>query len=309
MSTISEPLSPREPIRTREVGWSVIALYIGVETALVLLLLRFRRTGPLGQFFAGPGWRENLVFFATLLLVAVAGVMFGLGRLRPADVGVRRDKLKEGVLVIGAAWLLIQVLAAMSALLTSAPLLVARTWTRMGVGGTLLWAAVMFAGTALYEEIAFRGFLFPQFYLKLRGSHRVRFWGALLASQFLFAIGHAPAHIVIRHLSGAALWTQVVLQGFAGVMLLLLYLRTRNLWIVIGVHGLADAATPIFRGALTWEYLLIALLVAWPWLVRRPTQRGLAVVERLPDEVRGERTVGELEAQRPAAVQSASPGG
>jgi len=169
-------------------------------------------------------------------------------------------------------------IAAVSAIVTT-PTTVARTWTTRGVQGTLIWAAVMFLGAALYEEIAFRGFLFPQLYLKFRGSHRVRFWAALLVSQFLFAISHIPAHIMIRHLSGSTLWTQVILQGVAGVMLLLLYLRTRNLWISAGIHGLANAPTPLFEGAMGWEYFLIALLVAWPWIARRPTQRGLAKVE------------------------------
>ena len=271
-------MSTREPIRTQEVGWTIIALFIGVATGFSLLLLKFRRTGPLGQLLAGPEWKENLFFFAALLVVVVGGVLFGIGRLRPTDVGVGRNKLVEGILVTGAVWLLIQAIAAVSAIVTT-PTTVARTWTTRGVQGTLIWAAVMFLGAALYEEIAFRGFLFPQLYLKFRGSHRVRFWAALLVSQFLFAISHIPAHIMIRHLSGSTLWTQVILQGVAGVMLLLLYLRTRNLWISAGIHGLANAPTPLFEGAMGWEYFLIALLVAWPWIARRPTQRGLAKVE------------------------------
>lgn len=300
MNTISQPLPAREPIRTREVGWVTIALFVGVATGLSLLLLAVRRSGPLGHLLAGAAWRENLFFFATLLLFVVGGVIFGVGRLRPVDVGVARNKLAEGVLVTGVVWLLLQILAAASAAV-STPTTAARTWTANGVQGTLLWTLVMFLGPALYEEIALRGFLFPQLYLKFRGSHRARFWTAVLVSQFLFAIGHIPAHVVIRQLSGSALWTQVTLQGFAGVLLLLLYLRTRNLWIAVGIHGLANAPTPLFANTLGFEYPLIALLVVWPWIARRPTQRGLAQVESVGEDARGASILPTQHVQVPAA--------
>jgi len=147
----------------------------------------------------------------------------------------------------------------------------------------LRWTAVMFLAVATYEEIAFRGFVFPQLYLKAGGSHWVRFVIALVASQIIFAIAHIPAHITVRHLTGALLFKAVALQVGAGVMLLLLYLRTRNLWIPIGFHGLANAPTPLFAGSMSWEIALLTVLVAWPWLTRRPYQRGLARVERVSE--------------------------
>jgi membrane protease YdiL (CAAX protease family) len=274
----SEQSSPRDPIRTREVRWSIIVLFIGVATGLELLLLKIQRSGTLGSLLAGPDWKGNLFFYSALLLLAVGGVLFGIGRLRPADVGLERRKLLEGILVTGSIWLLDQAIGAISGILTTGPI-VDRGWTTKGVAGTLLWAAVMFLGAALYEEIAFRGFLFPQLYLKFRGSDRVRLWTAILASQFLFAIGHVPAHIMIRHLSGRGLWTTVVVQGLIGVVLVLLYLRTRNLWITVGIHGLVNAPTPLLVGTVGSAPFLIALLIGWPWIVRRGQQRGLARVE------------------------------
>ena len=274
----SEQWSTSEPIRTREVGWSIIVVFVGAATGLELLLLTIQRAPVLGSLFTGAAWKGNLFFFATLLLVAVCGILFGLGRLRPPDVGVVRGKLVEGILVTSAVWLADQTIAAVSAILTT-PTSIAHTWTTNGWQGTLLWTAVMFLGAALYEEIAFRGFLYPQLYLKFRGSHRVRFWMALLVSQFLFAIGHVPAHLMIRHLSGRGLWTTVILQGLIGVVLLLLYLRTRNLWISVGIHGLVNAPTPLLEGTIGPAVFLVVHLIGWPWIVRRSQQRGLAWVE------------------------------
>jgi membrane protease YdiL (CAAX protease family) len=277
--SLQQPSSTPDPIRTRVVGWRTIAFFVGVSVGLLTLLLAIRRAGPLGNILAGPAWRVNLFIFSALLLVAIAGVLFGIGRLRPADLGLRRDKLVEGLVVTLGVWLLMQVIAAVSAAATTGAIVIAPSWIRNGIGPTLMWTAVMFLGPALYEEIAFRGFLFPQLYLKLRGSHRARLWTALLVSQALFAIGHIPAHIALRNLSGSALWTQVVLQGVVGVLLVLLYLRTRNLWIAVGIHGLANAPTSLIAGAWGWETFLIILVVGWPWLARRPQHRALAGVE------------------------------
>jgi len=278
LSANSEQSSTREPIRTREIGWSIIVLFIGVSTGLELLLLKIQRSGMLGSLLAGPDWKGNLFFYSALLLLAVGGVLFGIGRLRPGDVGLERKKLRQGILVTASIWLLDQAIGAVYGILTTGPI-VDRSWTTNGVAGTLLWAAVMFLGAAMYEEIAFRGFLFPQLYLKFRGSDRVRLWTAILASQFLFAIGHVPAHIIIRHMSGRGLWTTVVVQGLIGVVLVLLYLRTRNLWISVGIHGLVNAPTPLLVGTVGSAPFLIALLIGWPWIVRRSQQRGLARVE------------------------------
>jgi len=237
-----------DPVRTREVAWPTLALFVVVSTGLLVLLLAVTRASP-SSGAAGPPWRQNLVTFVTLLAVAVGGVVFGVGGLRPDDVGLRRDKLAQGLAVTAGVWAVMQLAAAVPDLASAGSVAVARTWARNGVGPTLLWTAAMILGAALYEEVAYRGFLFPQLYLKLSGPHRRRFWTALLVSQALFASSHVPAHIALRNLSGAALWSRVVVQGVAGVLLLLVYLRTRNLWISIGLHGLVNAPTPLVAGA------------------------------------------------------------
>lgn len=279
-----EPVSParpaaREAIRTREVGWGTLLVFVAVCTTLLVGVLLLKR-GPAGELLEGPGWWENLCLFA-LLLLAAGGVVFGLGRLRPADLGLGREGLAQAVVVVGGLWVLGQLMAAAAALATGAPLEPHPAWGRQGVAGPLLWAGVMFLATAPYEEIAFRGFLYPQLFLKARGGPRLRFWTALLVSQLLFAAAHLPAHILMRGLSGAVLWRAVFFQGLGGVVMLLAYLRTRNLWIAIGLHGLVNAPTPLFAQTVPWEIGLLALLLAWPRLVRDPAQRGLAGVERV----------------------------
>jgi len=274
----------QDPIRTHEVNWLVIALFLGVSSGLLALLPVLRHIPPLRQILAGPSWLSNLLVFAVLLIVAVVGGMFGLGRVQPADVGLRRDKLGEGVIVTVAVWSLMQLIEIAGDVVTSSPITIAPSWTRNGIGSTLAWTGVMFLGAALYEEIAYRGFLFPQLYLKIRGTHRARLWIALVLSQVVFAASHIPAHVAVRNLSGSALWTTVVLQGIVGALLVLLYLRTRNLWISIGIHGLANAPTALVAGASGFETFLIILVIGWPWIARKPEHRGFARAESLAED-------------------------
>jgi membrane protease YdiL (CAAX protease family) len=269
----------REPIRTRAVGWPVLLLFLGVSAAVILLFPVAKRAEPFGRILRGLAWWENLILFGTLLVVAVGGVIFGVGRLRARDLSLGGRKLLEGAIVTVAAWAIMQLWPVVA---TGHPV-IDRLWTAPGPLSMLRWTAVMFLAVAVYEEIAFRGFVFPQLYLKAGGSHWVRFVIALVASQIIFAIVHIPVHITVRHLTGALLFRTVALQAVAGVMLVLLYLRTRNLWIPIGFHGLANAPTPLFAGSMSWEIALLTLLVAWPWLTRRPYERGLARVERVSE--------------------------
>jgi len=275
----AEAATTQEPIRTREASWLVIALFLVLSSGVFILLPALRRVPVLRGVLGGPSWLSNLFMFATVLVVVVVGVIFGLGRLKPAEVGLRRDKLGEGVIVTVAIWSLMQLVEVVGDIATTGAATLAPTWIRDGIGATLAWTVAMFLGAALYEEIAFRGFLFPQLYLKTRGTHRTRFWIALLLSQVVFAANHIPAHIALRNLSGSALWTTVLLQGIVGGLLVLLYLRTRNLWICIGIHGLVNAPTPLEAGASGPEWFLVILIVGWPWIARRPQHRGFARVE------------------------------
>jgi uncharacterized protein len=273
--------APREAIRTALVNGLTLALFFATTFGVLAAFPLLRRVGPM-QRVVLPGWLENLLPFGLLLLLAVGGVLVGVGRLRATDVGLGRRALAQGALTVGTVWLLLQAVAAVPELVSGGEVSLDGRWRSPGVGPTLLWAFVMFCTTALFEEVAFRGLLYPQLVLRLRAvavAPRVAALTAGFVSQTLFAASHLPGHLLIRQMSGAPLWTELALQGVAGVLLLLIYLRTRNLWISVGLHGLANAPTPLVTGTLSWELPLLVLLVGWPWLARRPEHRGLASVE------------------------------
>ena len=258
------------------------------SSAFLVLIIALEQTPALRALLGRSDIPQNAFFFATQLLVVVGGLLFGATRLRPADVGLVRSKLLQGVVTTVVVWIVIQLTTVISEYLTAGGPILARSWQQGRAGATLLWFLVMLLGAGLFEEIVNRGFLYPQMYLKFRGSQVVRMAAALLVSQCLFAVAHIPAHILIRHMSARAITMTVLAQGFAGVMLALLYLRTRNLWIAMGIHALVNAPTGLFTAQMPAETFLMLLVIAWPWLVRNPSHRGFAVVDSFPREAEPE---------------------
>jgi membrane protease YdiL (CAAX protease family) len=81
----------------------------------------------------------------------------------------------------------------------------------------------LFFFVAVFEEIAFRGLLFRIVENGL-GS-----WGALLVSALFFGLAHLGN-------DGATITSAIAIALEAGVLLAAIYMATRSLWMVIGVH-------------------------------------------------------------------------
>lgn len=132
----------------------------------------------------------------------------------------------------------------------------------------LSFLVAMLLGTPLYEEVAFRGFLFPQLMLKLKGPHRSRVLMAAAASAVLFSLMHIPTRLAVGNASGVDLVSQLAVLAIAGLFGIVLYVRTENLLVVAGIHALVNAPTqlvtaPVSPFAVT-AVLTIILLILWP---------------------------------------------
>ncbi len=137
-------------------------------------------------------------------------------------------------------------------------------------------------GNALYEEIAYRGFLFPQVWARLAARWPARpgraLVAALLGSQALFALRHVPIRI-LQGFDPVDLAISLAMVLAIGVIYALLYLRTQNLFLVIGVHALYDAPTALFAPTLVGSSLLllaatVVTLLVWPRVTRRSHATG-----------------------------------
>jgi membrane protease YdiL (CAAX protease family) len=201
-------------------------------------------------------------------------IALGLGHLRPAEVGLRRSQIGAGVAMTVAAWLLMQ-LAGLVAGLVSGTLALDPTWAQLGVLAVLGVLVGQLCGNALTEEVAWRGFTLTQAYGQLakrawwRGHAGWTLVGALFISQLVFALIHLPSRMV-SGLSGVDLALGLLTPGLLGVVFALVYLRTGNLFIAVGLHALVNAPTPLFAGssipAMVMLSVVALVLLIWPQL-------------------------------------------
>lgn len=274
-----EQTAPREPIIVREASWITIVLVLLATFGLITVVFlpaNLPRLLALGDGLAA------LVIFSSIFVVAIGGCAIVFGGLRPRDVGLRLSKIPEAMAVVVCIWIVIQAAHAVAGLLSPESLQWDAALQRFGVTDRLLWLAVMLLGTALAEETIFRGFFFPQLYLKCSGSTRRCFWIAAISSGILFGLFHVPRHIVLSDINAIGISVRVLFHALGGLLATVIYLRTRNLWLMIGLHGIENAPTRLVKSPMPSEMLLllleIVLLVGWPWLMRRTDQKGLAAI-------------------------------
>jgi hypothetical protein len=273
-----------EPIRSSRPG--TMKLFIAVHftlTAIVNLV-----------FFAGNAFRPwasatggvftgslivNVIFLATL----VGGVMILRGRLRPYDVGLIARHLGGGLLFTLGFWGAAQLIHLIAGLLHRGYVTLNPAWDDPGFMIGLVLAQIF--GNALFEEIAYRGFLFPQLYLWLGARHRnpwKRLGLALLLSQGAFALSHIPNRIYLG-MTPDAIALDLLLLLTWGTFYTIIYLRTDNLFVVVGAHALGNVPTTLFATAPGLEgngeaVLIYAMIIVAMFLYpmfRPPRQKRL----------------------------------
>jgi len=259
--TADGSLGVRPPLRRVTVGF--MALFVAAHAVwAVLVNLGFRARVPgLNTLSA------NLLGLALL----VAGLLFGVGRLRPADVGLRVRDLPSGLLFTLAYFVAVQAAVLVYAAATGAR--VVNDWAAVGAGTAAYLLAAQLLGNALYEEVVFRGFLLPQLFLELRGAGTaLALVLAPVVSQALFAVAHVPNRLWVTGLAPGELPGALLPLFLMGLFFALLYLLTDNLFAVVGVHALNNEQMLSLLGAggrldganaVIVAVLALALAVGW----------------------------------------------
>ncbi len=258
---------------TREVSIWVLALLYLVNLAGNSIATLVFASGMLAPIVRTTGGliNETLVFNLGLLAVGVGVVLMGMGRLAPAEFGLSPRTLPLALSATAAIWLVAQAILAISSLAIGGTLAPNPLWARAGISAILGFLIGQLFGNALFEEIAYRGVLLPQLRLKLGRSLSLSPRGALLAalvaSQLLFALVHIPNRLA-RGADAITLPMALLVPFVLGLLFAVLYLRTGNLWIAVGIHALLNAPTALFAAPIE-AWLVIAgistLLVAvWP---------------------------------------------
>lgn len=209
------------------------------------------------------------------IAICVGGVALWYGSLCPEDIGFVPRKLPVAAAIVAGCWM-VYTLAQVVAGFVVGDFSLHPTWTDPGVLGTIGEALGYFLGNAPFEELAFRGFLLVQLYLLLdsdwwQSRELVRTASAVGGSSLVFTLIHVPAFL----LGGIGLETLLAIFVYA-ILLSLVYLRTRNLFLAIGFHALANFSIPLFAVAETvplpvdlsilWVIPGVLVVLAWPKL-------------------------------------------
>lgn len=249
---------------------SFYLLAIGLTTLINLVLFRGPWFDPLER---ATGGLVNATLQANLLNLILFGVfVFGLGRLRPADVGLEWGKLPRALLLTGALWLGMQIIALIISAINSS-ISLDPLWVERGVTGGLGVLTGQLLGNALFEELLYRGLLWPQFFGRIKISQRGWRAGIAAAAMLaLFILSHIPNRI-FQGYGLAEMLQNVPILLLWGALFTAIYWVTENLFLAIGVHALVNAPTlvtafPHFPPQLILLALVILLLVAWRKITR-----------------------------------------
>ena len=206
-----------------------VQIIIGLLLTLGVALLPL---GTWGKAYTGLG---KLLGGEVLWWVAVVVVLLyvALVERKPfSSVGFRRPGWRDILIAIGASVVSIAGIVLIYSLLFPALHLHINSSAFQGIAQTPLWYRVLLVTrAAVAEELLFRGYPIP----RLEELSRSRLFAALISwAAFTYA-----------HLSywGAA---QLIIAGWGGLLLTVLFLWRRNLWVNMIVHWLTDGAGFLF---------------------------------------------------------------
>ena len=210
---------------------------------------------------------STLVANLLLLTVVVVGLLFGLGQLRPSDVGLYRQQIAPALLGGVIFWAGLQ-LVAFLVTLVSGSLAVNPLWHDEGGAAAVGYLIEQLFGNAFYEEIVFRGFLFVQLLLRFNRKW-VSFTLALVVSQAVFALTHLPNRIWVNDMTLPDAFSSIESVFVLGVLFALVYWRTRNLLLVVAIHALSNEPTSIVMMpnavlGYTTQLVMVGLILFWP---------------------------------------------
>ena len=196
-----------------------------------------------------------------------------VGRIKLDDVGLHRDYLGRGIGVVAMIWGASQVIGVLPRVVANRPVLLDYDFeygSRWEMAGQFLTAL----GNATLIELAFRGFLLVQLYLLFNRNNQDEESGSGWATIITVVVTNlAMLPRVLPYPSREIAAADQGIMVLGGLFLCWLYLRTRNLFFVIGVHTLLVAPSSVVagpRGGGSWYPTLVIAILATLWALLWP---------------------------------------
>lgn len=109
------------------------------------------------------------------------------------------------------------------------------------VSEVVISAVALYLFTGPVEELAFRGYLQNKVISQVSvGSAIAQTTIGILTAALVFAVLHIPAYLVVREVSLGTLIGMLILLTVTGITYGAIYAATRNLYLVMGLHGIGN---------------------------------------------------------------------
>ncbi len=254
-------------IESRESNYGTMALFFVTSLVIVMLYLGLYEIGIIQSVELASGGliHRTLILNTLLLALAVFGILVLYGRLQTRDLGLIGRKLPIAIAVGLVSWILVQMVEGLASFVGTGVVELETGWSTDAPALIGLLIGMLF-GTALYEEVGYRGFLLIQFDIKMKEVTTNRYLQvalALIFSQTLFTLIHIPWKVMNQG------WTMTVLLDLVfsvfmnGLIYGVLYLRTENLFFVIMVHALGNAPTSLVSPTIGPSNILLLIAIIW----------------------------------------------
>lgn len=227
---------------------SILALAMALEIAFALLAVFVLFPSGILKVFAGPTGgliTATLVANFISLAVVVGLVLCLIGGLRLSDLGLRGSDVPIAVVLTISAWIGANAIEAAWQAVADGAVSWGGEWRGLGVTAVIGALLAQLFGNALYEEILFRGVLLRQTYWRLETRRLTDLQTLAIAiaiSQSLFALIHLPI-LLGGGLSPIAAFSRLPAIFVAGSAFAVLYARSDNLMLCVGIHALANKPT------------------------------------------------------------------
>ena len=192
----------------------------------------------------GTDWIINpTTVWGILNLLVIFGIIFGVGKLRPADLGLKWKLLPTAIVTAVILWIFLNILTYTNLTTNHNQIQFNPDWTRYKVA----WYPGEFLATivalAFVDQIIFQGFILPQLTLRLKGQYRIL--SAICLTTTLYIIMRLPFILGTGTSNGAlSALTQVLPNG---VLFACVYLFTGNIFTVIGFETLYNTPALIIN--------------------------------------------------------------
>jgi len=252
-------------VESKESDYRTIVLFMAISLVIILAYIGLFDIVQSIEAASEGLIHRTLVLNIALLAGAIVLVLVVYGGLQAKDLGLVGRKLPVAFAVCLLTWVFVQIIEGLAGFAGAGSIQFDARWNTEAPVLVGLLIGMLF-GTALYEEVGYRGFLLVQFDMKMAhvtSNKYFRLALALLFSQALFMLVHIPWKLVNEGWTVNVFFDLIFSVFLNGLIYGILYLRTENLFFVMGVHALGNAPTSLFVSSLGASNLVILFAIIW----------------------------------------------